>query len=140
MSSSENKQDKIEVFENISDKVKTFNNKEEFMSYYENHKSEIDSMKTRGLNMKYTIPGFKIGKRKNIITLYPIKDDNKDKKDNNELNTEIKQKLDHIEQSLIHLINLIDLSQQMTVPNNTPNVDLRQSLNKNKNPTANPWK
>ena len=104
MSTTETQSDKIEVYENISDNVRKFNNKEEFMSYYENHKSEIDSMKTRGLNMKYTIPGFKIGKRANKITLYPIKDKLKKKISNVSLKRSRKKIKKNFKKYIIKLI------------------------------------
>ena len=134
MSTTETQSDKIEVYENISDNVRKFNNKEEFMSYYENHKSEIDSMKTRGLNMKYTIPGFKIGKRANKITLYPIKDKIKeDKKENKdefqEIYNQINQKLDIIYTTIDEIKNKIVISE--------PIQDLNRSFNKSNK--INPW-
>ena len=63
----------VKVFSNASDNVITFDNKEEFMKYYNKHKDDMDQEKTRGLNIKYKIPGYRIGRQKNIITLYPIK-------------------------------------------------------------------
>ena len=133
MSTTETQSDKIEVYENISDNVRKFNNKEEFMSYYENHKSEIDSMKTRGLNMKYTIPGFKIGKRANKITLYPIKDKKEDKKENKdefqEIYNQINQKLDIIYTTIDEIKNKIVISE--------PIQDLNRSFNKSNK--INPW-
>ena len=140
MSTTETQSDKIEVYENISDNVRKFNNKEEFMSYYENHKSEIDSMKTRGLNMKYTIPGFKIGKRANKITLYPIKDkenikrrfeaEQKEVKDEfQEIYNQINQKLDIIYTTIDEIKNKIVISE--------PIQDLNRSFNKSNK--INPW-
>lgn len=139
MSSSDSNTDKIEVYENISDNVKTFNNKEEFMNYYETHKSEIDSMKTRGLNMKYTIPGFKIGKRANKITLYPIKVKEVKQEDKDEfqkLHNEITQKLDIIYTIIDEIRNKVVI----TEPAQTLNQDMNRSFNvtQNKN-KMNPW-
>ena len=64
----------VKVFSNASDNVITFDNKEEFMKYYNKHKDDMDQEKTRGLNIKYKIPSYKIGRQKNVITLFPIKE------------------------------------------------------------------
>ena len=50
----------IITFKNLYEETKEFDNKQEFLSYYETHKKEIDEMKTRGLNVKYYINGYKI--------------------------------------------------------------------------------
>ena len=63
----------VEVFENLSDNVITFDSKEEFMRYYNKNKESIDKMATRGLNTKYKINGFKIGRKQGSIILYPLK-------------------------------------------------------------------
>lgn len=65
--------EQITTFENLSDNVVEFETREEFTEYYEKNKEEIDKMATRGLNIKYKIPGYKIGRKKNIITFIPVK-------------------------------------------------------------------
>ena len=74
----------IKVFQNLYDNVINFESKEEFMNFYKKHQNEIDSMKTRGLNVKYKIPGYRIGRQKNQILLFPTKkeDENEDKNEN----------------------------------------------------------
>lgn len=62
----------VEVFENIGDNIIEFETKEEFDRYYKKNKEFIDNMKTRGLNRKFIIKGFKIGRKKGNILLYPI--------------------------------------------------------------------
>ena len=62
----------VEVFENIGDNVVEFESKEEFDRYYKKNKEMIDNMKTRGLNRKFIIQGFKIGRKKGNIILYPL--------------------------------------------------------------------
>ena len=52
--------EQIITFKNLYEETKEFNNKEEFLNYYETHKKEIDEMKTRGLNVKFHINGYKI--------------------------------------------------------------------------------
>ena len=63
--------DSIKVFSNLSDNVESFETKEDFMRYYERNKELIDKMPTRGINTKYKIDGYKIGRSKNQLMLYP---------------------------------------------------------------------
>ena len=74
MSTSDNNSDKPVVLENVSDNVITFNSKEEFLTYYHNNREEVNKIKTRGLNIKYKINGFKIGRQKGKIVLIPLKE------------------------------------------------------------------
>ena len=61
----------IEEFKNLSDTTITFNNKQEFENYYKLHQEEIDNTKTRGLNIKYKIPGYHIGRKQRKLILFP---------------------------------------------------------------------
>ena len=60
----------IKTFKNLYETTITFNNPEEFKSYYEIHKSEIDSLPTRGLNIKYHIPGYRVGRNKGEMIFF----------------------------------------------------------------------
>ena len=42
-----------------------------FLNYYETHKKEIDEMKTRGLNVKFRINGYHIGRKEGKLILFP---------------------------------------------------------------------
>ena len=66
--------DSIKVFENIGDNVVKFETKEDFMRYYNKNQESIDAMSTRGLNRKFKIDGFKIGRLKGKIILYHLKE------------------------------------------------------------------
>ena len=70
--------EQIKTFKNLYEETKEFNNKEEFLNYYDSHKKEIDEMKTRGLNVKLHINGYKIGRKQNKLILYPINEKNND--------------------------------------------------------------
>ena len=65
--------EELKISKNLSDDIVTFENKEEFFKYYEEHKEDVDKMKTRGLNIKYKIPGFKIGRKKEQLVLIQLK-------------------------------------------------------------------
>ena len=123
MTTSEIKHESVQVFNNISDNTTTFNNKEEFMKYYEVHKADIDAMKTRGLNIKYSIPGYKIGRKKNQITLFPVKTEEIKEEP---INDEVNQKLDLI----VSLVG--ELLKHSVQPQLEP--ELPKDVSKNKNP------
>ena len=63
----------ITVFENLSDNIITFESKEQFMRYYDKNKDTIDNMATRGLNTKFKIDGYKIGRKNKKLILFPMK-------------------------------------------------------------------
>ena len=54
--------------------IKTFENKKKFNEYYEENKEEIDNLKTKELNEKYKIEGFKIIRNKGKIAFRKIKE------------------------------------------------------------------
>ena len=92
----------IKVFQNLYDNVINFESKEEFMNYYKKHQNEIDSMKTRGINVRYKIPGYRIGRQKNQILLFPTKkeDDENDDKNENQNSLEIHEKINVLNRRL----------------------------------------
>ena len=63
----------VNVYETLSENAISFGNKEEFIAYYKTHSNEIDQMPTRGLNIKFRINGYKIGRKGVRITLIPTK-------------------------------------------------------------------
>ena len=60
----------IKTFKNLYETTITFNNPEEFKSYYEIHKNEINNIPTRGLNIKYLIQCYRVGRNKGEMTLF----------------------------------------------------------------------
>ena len=82
------KTESVTVFENLSDNIITFNSKEQFMNYYDKNKETIDNMKTRGLNTKFKIDGYRIGRKNNILMLFPTKVENKDTEQTSVTNTD----------------------------------------------------
>ena len=63
--------DSIKVFNNLSDEHLHFESKEEFDRYYKKNKETIDKMSTRALNRKISIDGYKLGRLKKELTLFP---------------------------------------------------------------------
>ena len=105
----------IKVFNNLSDENLHFESKEEFNRYYNKNKELIDKMSTRLLNMKITIDGYKLGRLKHELTLFPTDsalgkrlgsiNDSNAKQNNNETdhetdNSMIEIKLDNINERL----------------------------------------
>lgn len=66
----------IKVFDRLSDNAIDFETKEEFTKYYNTHREEIDEQPTRGLNLKYHIKGYKIGRKGGNVVLYPVRTEN----------------------------------------------------------------
>ena len=54
------------------EQIMNFETKDEFMKYYNEHKEEIDKLKTNDLNKKYKIKDNKISKTKNVISVKSI--------------------------------------------------------------------
>ena len=63
----------ISVVKRASDNVKEFNTKEEFINYYETHKTEIDKQSTCILNKKFKINGYHLGREKKQLKSIPLK-------------------------------------------------------------------
>jgi hypothetical protein len=63
----------VSTQQKLSDECLKFDEKQEFLNYYELNKNCIDNMKTRGLNTKFKIKGFKIARLKGKIMLIPLK-------------------------------------------------------------------
>ena len=59
------------VYEKLSSNPIKFESTDEFMRYYYKNKDMIDNMKTRGMNRKFIIDGYKIGRKEGKIILYP---------------------------------------------------------------------
>ncbi len=115
-----NKLESIKTFENLSDNVIEFETKQEFMRYYDQNKDMIDKMHTRGINSKFKINGFKIGRKNKELILFPMKEDFKDNsKEFIDLDLKLdaiidrQKRLEHLIKELIKLIQPSELN-----PNN----------------------
>lgn len=103
--------DDVKVFSNLYDEVVNFDSKEEFNRYYAKHKETVDKMATRGLNVKYKIKGYKIGRSKGDIILYPLKDEPQPVENTQELTDEtgltLHQKMNKLNDKIKNVENLI---------------------------------
>ena len=117
----------IKVFQNIGDNVICFDTKEDFMKHYNKNKETIDGMSTRGLNVKYKIEGFKIGRSKGEIILYPLKESKSKSDSETDLNLQqqsqpeiknkltIEEKLDYINRRIKKIEEMLTLIINQTI-------------------------
>ena len=97
----------IRTYQNLWEDTREFDNKREFLSYYETHKKEIDEMKTRGLNVKFHISGYKIGRKQNKLILYPTNQKNNDNLETIKIDT-LALNIKTINDKLDNLINMFN--------------------------------
>lgn len=103
-------EDSIKVFENIGDNVLSFETKEDFMRYYNKNQNMIDNMSTRGLNRKFKIDGFKIGRLQGKIILYPLKEtETKSDELDSKTKLTINEKLDFMNRRLKKIEEMINI-------------------------------
>ena len=75
----------MSIYKKQSEDSKTFETAEDFLTYYENHKKEIDALHTRSLNLKFKINGHTIGRKQKEIILYPKKSEQKETPQENDV-------------------------------------------------------
>lgn len=92
----------LEVFHNLSDDVIMFESKHKFEKYYDKHREEIDGMKTRGLNVKYKIDGFTLGRKKGNLLFIPKKEVVEETRD--DVLIELQEQLNEIKNMLSHIM------------------------------------
>ena len=103
-------EDSIKVFENIGDNVLSFETKEDFMRYYNKNRELVDAMSTRGLNRKFKIDSFKIGRLKGKIILYPLKEpETKSEELDAKTKLTINEKLDFMNRRLKKIEEMINI-------------------------------
>ena len=62
----------ISIVKRGSDDVKEFENKEDFINYYDNHRTELDALSTCMLNKKFKIDGYHLGRSNKQLKLIPL--------------------------------------------------------------------
>lgn len=121
----------MSVYRKISDDVIEFDSCDDFLAYYKKNPVTIDEMKTRGLNMKYKIPNYKIGRKNDKIILLPInKTESESHHDENKTNNE--EKILELEERISTLEQII---KQILQQNRNPNQTQSQPPMQNKNKT-----
>lgn len=104
--------DEVKIFSNISDDVIEFDDKDDFQRYYAKNKDYVDKFTTRGLNVKYKIPNYKIGRSHGVITLYPLKDSQQQststQNDTDETGLTVHQKLNKLNGMIKNVLDQIE--------------------------------
>ena len=107
----------VKVFANISDDPVSFETVQDFNRYYERNKEFVDSFSTRGLNKKFIITGYRIGRKKGEIILYPVQTQRETvpEENNFEERNMIEEKIDSMNERLKKIEQLLSI-----LLNNTP--------------------
>ena len=132
--------DQVAVFKNCYDETQYFDCKEEFDRFYNKNKELVDAQPTRGLNIKYKIPGYKIGRNRGELILYPVKnsDEKKEPQPNflemvDETGLNIHEKLNKLNSSVKNLKEMLNeileiLNDQNGEPSEPPQREFNQSI------------
>lgn len=125
----------MSIYKKASDNMIEFDNGEDFLKYYDKNKITIDEIPTRGLNLKYKINGYKIGRKDGKIILWPDKNINikstsnkitiEDLKEIKEIN-DMFDRLNNITERLTLLEQLLNST---SVSNQTPQDNTNKKIN-----------
>ena len=98
----------IGIVKRGSDDVKEFNNKEYFINYYDNHKTELDSLSTCMLNKKFKIEGYHIGLTNKQLKLIPLNLYRPSEYQVNQENNIISMKIDVLNSKIDNLTKILN--------------------------------
>jgi hypothetical protein len=106
----------IGIVKRGSDDVKEFNNKEDFINYYDNHKTELDALSTCMLNKKFKIDGYHLGRSNKQLKLIPLNLYRPSEYQVNQENNMISMKIDVLNSKIDNLTKLINRLLQLYQP------------------------
>ena len=106
----------IGIVKSGSDDVKEFNNKEDFINYYDNHKTELDALSTCMLNKKFKIEGYHLGRTNKQLKLIPLNLYRPSEYQVNQENNMISMKIDVLNSKIDNLTKLINRLLQLYQP------------------------
>ena len=98
----------ISVVKRGSDDVKEFENKEDFINYYDNHRTELDALSTCMLNKKYKIDGYHLGRSNKQLKLIPLNLYRPSEYQVNQENNMINMKIDVLNQKIDNLTKILN--------------------------------
>ncbi len=98
----------ISVVKRGSDDVKEFDNKEDFINYYDNHRTELDALSTCMLNKKFKIEGYHLGRTNKQLKLIPLNLYRPSEYQVNQENNMINMKIDVLNQKIDNLTKLLN--------------------------------
>ena len=106
----------IGIVKRGSDDVKEFNNKEDFINYYDNHKTELDALSTCMMNKKFKIEGYHLGRSNKQLKLIPLNLYRPSEYQVNQENNMISMKIDVLNSKIDNLTKLINRLLQLYQP------------------------
>ena len=98
----------ISVVKRGSDDVKEFENKEDFINYYDNHRTELDALSTCMLNKKYKIDGYHLGRSNKQLKLIPLNLYRPSEYQVNQENNMLNMKIDVLNQKIDNSTKLLN--------------------------------
>ena len=107
----------ISIVKRGSDDVKEFDNKEDFINYYDNHKTELDALSTCMLNKKFKIEGYHLGRSNKQLKLIPLNLYRPSEYQVNQENNMISMKIDVLNQKIDNLTKIVSQWLQLYQPN-----------------------
>ena len=107
----------IGIVKRGSDDVKEFNNKEDFINYYDNHKTELDALSTCMLNKKFKIECYHLGRTNKQLKLIPLNLYRPSEYQVNQENNMISMKIDVLNSKIDNLIKILNQWLQLYQPN-----------------------
>ena len=98
----------ISIVKRGSDDVKEFNSKEEFINYYDNHRTKLEALSTCMLNKKFKIEGYHLGRSNKQLKLIPLNLYRPSEYQVNQENNMISIKIDVLNQKIDNLSKLLN--------------------------------
>ena len=98
----------IGIVKRGSNDVKEFNNKEDFINYYDNHKTHLDALSACMLNKKFKIEGYHLGRTNKQLKLIPLILYRPSEYQVNQENNTINMKIDLLNSKIDNLTKLIN--------------------------------
>ena len=98
----------ISIVKRGSDDVKEFNNKEDFINYYDNHRTELDALSTCMLNKKFKIEGYHLGRSNKQLKLIPLNLYRPSEYQVNQENNMISMKIDVLNSKIDNLTKILN--------------------------------
>ena len=97
----------ISIVKRGSDDVREFNSKEDFINYYDNHRTELDQLSTCMLNKKFKIEGYHLSRSNKQLKLIPLNLYRPSEYQVNQENNMISMKIDVLNQKIDNLTKLL---------------------------------
>ena len=107
----------ISIVKRGSDDVREFENKEDFINYYDNHRTELDALSTCMLNKKFKIDGYHLGRSNKQLKLIPLNLYRPSEYQVNQENNMISMKIDVLNQKIDNLTKLFNQLLRLCQPN-----------------------